>query len=498
MKRISLKLKLSLWFTLILMIVCAVMLILLMRIYQSTHEKLIVQTLENTTAAMASKIRSDRKYHKDIEDGKLDDHDFLIDDVQIMIYDQKGEHIAGLFLYPELDEQPISSSEKPYLITLDGKEYYCCDKKTHTARDFERKRPGGNDQGGNNSGGNFRENFPNDLPENGPANGPGEGPGNELNDLHVRGIIAAENDLFGSLTSHTTVLVALPILLILAFGGGYLITGKFLKPVRDIRTTAEEIRASGDLSKRIGSSGNGDELDELTNTINAMFDKLEKDFDAQKQFTSNASHELRTPVSVILAQCEYGFDHADSAEELLQVVSSVQEQGYKMSGIIKLLLMFTRIEQGTERYPKAETDLKALVHSVCEDMRIIAEKNITVSEELEPVTAYVNREMLTLLTVNLIQNSLRYGKENGTVRVGLSESGDMAVLTVEDDGMGISADDLPHIWERFYRSDRSRSSKGLGLGLALVRQIAVFHGGSAEAESTEGEGSRFAIKISKQ
>ena len=131
----------------------------------------------------------------------------------------------------------------------------------------------------------------------------------------------AEKDLFDSLSYHRTILIAFPILLALAFGGGYLITGRFLKPIRDIRRTAEEIRSGGDLSKRIGTSGSGDELDELSNTMNAMFDKLEKDFKAQKQFTSNASHELRTPVSVILAQCEYGFDHSDSAEELIKYCS---------------------------------------------------------------------------------------------------------------------------------------------------------------------------------
>jgi signal transduction histidine kinase len=130
-------------------------------------------------------------------------------------------------------------------------------------------------------------------------------------------------------------------------------------------------------------------------------------------------------------------------------------------------------------------------------MRIIADKNITVTDNLSPVTACVNQEMLTLLTVNLIQNALRYGKENGNVKVSLYENGDTAVLTVEDDGIGISADDLPRIWERFYRSDRSRSSKGLGLGLALVRQIAEFHGGTAEVKSTEGVGSVFTVKISK-
>ncbi|MCR5120963.1 MAG: HAMP domain-containing histidine kinase [Ruminococcus sp.] len=452
MKRISLKFKLSLWFTLILTIFCVIMLILVMRIYQSADRNLILQTLENATEATVSKIRSDKKYREDIMFGKLADREFLYDDVQIMIYNEKGEHIAGLFLYPELDELKVSSSDEPVLTQLDGRNYYFCDKKTRTVRG---------------------------------------------NDLYVRGIIAAEKDLIGSMSSHGAILAVLPVLLILAFGGGYFITGRFLKPVRNIRRTAEEIRSGGDLSKRIGTSGNGDELDELAKTINAMFDKLEGDFDAQKQFTSNASHELRTPVSVILAQCEYGFDHADSAEELLQVISSVQEQGYKMSGLIKLLLMFTRIEQGTEHYPKTETDLTALIRSVCEDMRIIAEKDITVTEQLEPVTANVNREMLTLLTVNLIQNALRYGRENGFVKVKLSESEDMAVITVEDNGAGISEEDLPHIWERFYRSDRSRSSKGLGLGLALVKQIAEFHGGLAEAESEEGKGSCFTVRIRK-
>ncbi|MBR6242058.1 MAG: HAMP domain-containing histidine kinase [Ruminococcus sp.] len=413
---------------------------------------MILQTLENTVETTVSKMRSDKKYCEDIMLGELGDRDFYDNDVQLMIYDERGEHIAGLFLYPELDELPLSSSDKPLRTELDGRSFYCCDKKSRIVRG---------------------------------------------NDLYVRGIIAAEKDLPGSLPSHGAILLAIPILLALAFGGGYLMTGRFLNPVRDIRRTAEEIRSSGDLAKRIGTSGNGDELDELANTINAMFDKLEADFDAQKQFTSNASHELRTPVSVILAQCEYGFDHADSADELLQVISSVQEQGYKMSGLIKLLLMFTRIEQGTEYYPKSETDLTELVHSVCGDMRIIAERDITVSEELSPVTACVNVEMLTLLTANLIQNALRYGREGGRVNVSLSEADEYAVLTVEDDGIGISADDLPHIWERFYRSDRSRSSKGLGLGLALVKQIAEFHGGTAEVSSEEGTGSRFTVTISK-
>ncbi|MEE5993604.1 MAG: HAMP domain-containing sensor histidine kinase [Oscillospiraceae bacterium] len=452
MKSISLKLKLSLWFTLILIIICIFMLAVIVSIYQTTNKKMLLQTLTNSVDKTASEIRNDRKYHKDLIEGVLADSDFFTDNVQIMIYDENREPIAGLFLYPELNALPLHNSEKPICTELNGKDYYCYDKKIRIMHD---------------------------------------------DDLYIRGIIPAENDLWSSLSAHSTILIAIPILLILAFNGGYFMTGRFLRPVKSIQQTAEEIHASGNLSKRIPTNNNGDELDELAQTINAMFEKLEKDFDAQKQFTSNASHELRTPVSVILAQCEYGFDHAGDAEELLQVVSSVQEQGYKMSSLIKLLLMFTRMEQGTEHYPKAEIELSGLLHSVCEDMRIIADKNITITESLTPVTAMVNQEMITLLAINLIQNAIRYGKENGTVKVSLYETEDTAILMIEDNGIGISAEDLPHIWERFYRSDKSRSSKGLGLGLALVRQIAEFHGGTTEAVSCENVGSCFTVKIPK-
>lgn len=450
MKSISLKLKLSLWFTFILTMICVMMLALTLEIYRSSDRKHVLNTLTDTVDKNVSEIRNDRRYLEDLMDGKLAESDFVFDDVHIMIYNENKDHIAGLFVYDELDSVPFSISDKPQLTIIDGKNYYYYDKfiRIHHSDDY-----------------------------------------------YVRGIIAAEDDILGSLSSHKTLLIVIPFLLFSAFIGGYLMTRKFLRPVRNIGQTAEEIRLSGDLSKRIETSGNGDELDELAQTINAMFDKLKDDFDAQKQFTSNASHELRTPVAVILAQCEYGFDHANNAEELLQVISSVQKQGYKMSELIKLLLMFTRIEQGTALYPKTETNLSELVHSVCEDMRIIADKNITITEQLEPTAACVNQEMMTLLTVNLVQNAIRYGKENGTVKVSLCEKDGMSLLTVEDDGIGISPDDMPHIWEKFFRSDKSRSSKGLGLGLSLVKQIAEYHGGTAEAVSIEGFGSCFTVKL---
>ena len=440
----SLKLKMALWYTFILLMICIVFMSVILSIYRSAERKTAISTLEkivDDTALNSSKTDT-------LINGTSDYSAFIADDVQLMIYDENGEHVAGFF-YPELNSLPLTSDTVPARTELGGNSYYYINRLVKDS----------------------------------------------TNPYYIRGIIATENDLSEMIRNHREILAAIPVLLLMALTGGYFLTRSFLKPVRNMRRTADEIRRSSDLSRRIRTNGRGDELDELAKVINAMFDKLENDFEAQKQFTSNVSHELRTPVSVILAQCEYGFDKADDPEELLQIIASIQEQGYKMSGLINTMLMFTRIEQGTEKYPKSENDLTETVHSLCEDMRIIDGKNITITEDLEDVTANVNKEMFSLMTGNLIQNAVKYGKENGHVNVTLKSSGDYAVLKVSDDGIGIPEEDLPHIWERFYRSDKSRSTKGTGLGLALVKEIAEYHGGFAEAESTEGKGSCFTVKI---
>lgn len=449
MRRLTLKTRLSLWFTLILTLICALMLALAFAVFTTYDQHRIRDELIEAVEDEAERIEDERDYADALAAGRVRDADYLRDDVRLMIYDEDGAQIAGLFTQNELEALPYADSERIGTVAVDGRSYYYYDEWVKVRRG---------------------------------------------NDYWVRGVTAAERSVWSALDGHLAPLLLLPLLLALAFLGGYWLTGRFLRPIRDMDRTAEEIRESGDLSRRIPYHDTGDELSALTGHINAMLDRLEQSFNAERQFASNASHELRTPVSVILAQCEYGMENAQTADELREVVAAVQKQGGRMSRLIETLLLFTRMEQSTERYRREATDLGALVRSACADHSLIAEKHITLHcEAPDGVTGRVNAELYRLLLDNLVGNALRYGRENGHVDVSLKQHGDSVELTVRDDGAGIAAEDLPHIWEMFYRADKSRSTRGLGLGLPLVKQIAAYHGGTVSVESELGKGSVFRV-----
>lgn len=167
-----------------------------------------------------------------------------------------------------------------------------------------------------------------------------------------------------------------------------------------------------------------------------------------------------------------------------------------MSYMIETLLTFSRIENHSDKYEKTPTDLTELISSLCDDLNIISEKGIKITfESSGSVTLPINRELFILMMNNLIRNGIRYGKENGYVKVSLETNGEKVIITVEDNGIGISEEDLPHIWERFYRSDKSRSTKGFGLGLSLVKEIAEYHNGTVSVGTTEGKGSKFKVTL---
>lgn len=318
------------------------------------------------------------------------------------------------------------------------------------------------------------------------------GTGEEI--VWIRGVSYIDFGWVYIFSTIKTLILVVPVILILALIGGYCLAKGFLKPITQIANTAEKIRQGGNLSTRIEIRNNGDELTQLAETFNRMFERLQKNFEAEQQFTSNASHELRTPIAVIQAQCEYAIENVENPEELWEVIATIQKQGYRMSKLIETLLIFTRIEQKTEKYAMKEENISEIVSEICEDRKLMLEKNIDLQMEIQPnVKKMVNRELLCLLVNNLLQNSYRYGKENGTVLVSVKEENQHVIIRVRDDGIGITKEQLPHIWERFYRVDQSRSKKGMGLGLSLVKQITQYHGGKIEVSSKEGEGSEFRV-----
>lgn len=314
-------------------------------------------------------------------------------------------------------------------------------------------------------------------------------------DIWVRGVVP-ENAAAISRTAITrAALIAIPLLIVLAVVGGYLTARRSLRPIQQINQTAEEIGRSGDLTKRIDMGPGNDELHQLATTFNQMFDRLEENFEAERRFTADASHELRTPVTIILSQCEYAFENAEGEEALYQSLEAIQKQGYRIKRIIESLLQFTRMEQRTEDIPMGPVDFSGLVQSVCQEQGELNDRNITLTAEVLPgIHLTGNTTLLTRLVENLLRNAFKYGRDGGWVQVRLWRTEREVVLQVTDNGIGIPAEELPKIWTRFYQVDKARIS-GLGLGLAMVKQIASLHGGSVFAESQEHIGSTFTVRF---
>ena len=288
----------------------------------------------------------------------------------------------------------------------------------------------------------------------------------------------------------------MPLLLILAVLGGYWIAGRALRPIQTITAAAAEIGNGRDLKKRIALGAGRDELHRLADTFNAMFDRLDKAFESERQFTSDASHELRTPVSVIRAQCEYTLERDRSPEEYREALEVIFRQSKRMTRLVEDMLSFTRLERKAESYVMEPFELSAFVRSVCEDLALIREKNITLTCETDDgIVVEGNRALLGRLLANLVGNAYRYGREDGHIRVRVGRTADCVWLSVADDGIGIAPDRLDKVFNRFYQADAARSGEGTGLGLAMAQEIAHMHGGSITVESELGKGSEFILKI---
>lgn len=291
----------------------------------------------------------------------------------------------------------------------------------------------------------------------------------------------------------------LPLLGILSLFGGYVITRRAFLPVQQITDTAEEIGRSGDLSKRLDIGPGKDEIHMLADTFNRMFGRLEKSFEAERQFTSDASHELRTPVAVIMAQSEYALELADTEEEYRESLEVISRQSKRMNDIINQLLFFTRLDQGSEPVRKEVCSLSEILENIASEQSMIATKGISICSDIEEgINAEIDRNLFTRMVTNLINNAYKYGKENGRIDLSLKSDGSKALISVKDDGIGISRENLEKIWNRFYQVDASRSENtdsGLGLGLSMVKQISGLLGGTITVDSTPGEGTEFIFTI---
>jgi signal transduction histidine kinase len=292
-----------------------------------------------------------------------------------------------------------------------------------------------------------------------------------------------------------------PLLLILAAFGGYWISGRALRAVDDIATAARRIGAAN-LSERLPSRGNGDELDRLSETLNGMLARLEESFNRITQFTADASHELRTPIAIIRATAEVTRSLPRSPEDQQKAWQAVLTQTERTSRVIADLLFLARADSGSSGVAFEAVDLPSVIREASNEMDLVAgSAGISISTSCLPECSIRgDAEALRRLWLILLDNAIEFTPHGGSVRISLATttaSPPCAEVSVSDTGVGIAAADVPHVFDRFYRvsQDRSRRSGGAGLGLSIAHWIVAAHHGQIVVRSTPGIGSTFTVRL---
>jgi heavy metal sensor kinase len=296
----------------------------------------------------------------------------------------------------------------------------------------------------------------------------------------------------------TALATAGPVALVLGGGLAYLLARKSLAPVEELHRRAEQITADR-LDRRLPVANPGDELGRLTRTVNAMIARLEDSFAEIRRFTADASHELRMPLAAIRVEAEVALGKPLTVEQHQELLGSILEECGRLARLIDQLLALAREDAGGPRPEPAPVDLAALVAGVVETMRPLAEaRGVALRHDPDgPLRVRGEDARLRQVFFNLLDNAIKYTPEGGAVAVGLGEAGGEAVVTVRDTGVGISAEHLSHVFDRFYRVDkaRSRAEGGAGLGLSIARKIVTDHGGRIELTSTPGQGTTCTVAL---
>lgn len=443
MKHSSVKVRISVWLTLLMALLAALLLTFMLTISSSVASQTAMSQLSQIVRSNLGQIS--------MEQGKLalgEEFSFYQSGVSTLIYSQSEALLAGQVPVSFLAEEPFQSGLTRTVST--GTEQYL-------VLDFW---------------------LPTDW-ETG---------------IWVRGLMEAPENQLLTHNLLTVALVALPAFLILAALGSYWIAKRAFRPLDHITATATAINEARDLSQRIALPPGRDEFSRLAGTFDQLFARLEHSFEIEKQFTADASHELRTPISIIKGACEYAEKYDETPEERQETLAMIHRQAVRMSDLITQLLNMTRLDQGTELAHLVPVELLALLRSLCQEQRNHRKNLILESSEEVIVSADVT--LLSRLIQNLIDNGFQYGKPEGHVWLSIRRSQGEVLLQVRDDGIGIPFDQQEKIWQRFYQVDPARSDKGgAGLGLALVQQIAQIHGGYMTLESVSCVGSSFTLHL---
>lgn len=442
MRFLNIKTKITLWYTTFMVALVVTILGVLVEFTDITlltnQKNQLVEVIEDTI--------------EDIKDG--DDFDYFDDNVFIITYDKEENYLNGSIPFNFSIDYPLKNGQLQE-VGEDKKKFYIYDRRVN------------------------------------PPYGDW---------FWVRGVFSDMQINNVTQTIVKAAFILLPILVIISTGIGYFITKKALLPVKKIQETAENISKSNQLSLRIGLPSGSDEIARLGTTIDNMLEKLEKSFLKEKQFTSDASHELRTPVTVILAESEYMLEHGENIEEARESMEVINRQAKKISALINQLLFFSRADRGEMEIKLEKVDIVQTLKDLKSDNTIEANKrNITIEYEnnLENKEYSVDKIMFIRAIQNILQNAINYGKENGFIKISSFEERDYLAISIEDNGIGIEQENLEKIWNRFYQVEESRTGSSMGLGLSMVKLIIEKHHGYVDIKSELGVGTTFTLYFRK-
>jgi signal transduction histidine kinase len=307
---------------------------------------------------------------------------------------------------------------------------------------------------------------------------------------------ASLNVVDATRTNLLSTMVVISVLAVLLAGlGSWAVLGRALSPLESITDTVDQINRADDLSRRIPyQDETDDEIGEMVVSFNQTLERLESLFTSQQRFLADVSHELRTPLTVIKGNVDLIRRMKVADEESL---SSIDQEAGRLTRLVGGLLMLAQAESGKLALNFAPVELDLLLTEVFTEMRVLASSKVKVHlNDIDQVMVNGDRDRLKQVFLNLISNAIQYTPSGGEIFLSIKKLGDQARVIVRDTGPGIPAEDLPHIFDRFYRAEKSRTrskTSGFGLGLSIAHWIVEHHGGQIKVESKEGKGTTFVI-----
>ncbi|HEV2320685.1 MAG TPA: ATP-binding protein [Verrucomicrobiae bacterium] len=290
----------------------------------------------------------------------------------------------------------------------------------------------------------------------------------------------------------------LPVAVIVITAGGYMLVRRALMPVERITRAAEQI-TQHNLSERLPVSRTGDEMERLSISLNRMIARLDDAFQNSKRFVADASHELRTPLTILRGELETLIENNRLDPEARERAASMFEEAVRLTRIVEQLFTLSRLDAGEAQAEWSSFDLANLAKTTAEQMSLLAEdKNITIAcDATQTVKVEGDPARLKQVVVNLLDNAIKYTQSGGAIHLHVRRANGHAVLEVEDNGVGIPGEALPHVFERFYRVDQIRSGEfeGAGLGLSIAKSICTAHGAEIQATSVPSKGSCFRVTL---